>query len=134
MGIIIKKKKIVKRITTTFFATLKMTIKAEHCCRHPERSEGSVDRFFAALKMMATVRFFAPLKMMVKPPNNAAVILSEANDLSIDFSPTAQNDGDGEIFRFAQNDGIGRELAVTANSGRVGNLLPTRFYIPFISK
>ncbi|MBR1375906.1 MAG: hypothetical protein IJ566_07460 [Cardiobacteriaceae bacterium] len=57
-------------VTTRFFAPLKMTIKAEHCCRHPERSEGS----------------------------------------SIDFSPTAQNDGSfggQRCHPTAQNDGRG---------------------------
>ncbi|MBR1374940.1 MAG: hypothetical protein IJ566_02520 [Cardiobacteriaceae bacterium] len=43
--------------------------------------------------------------MTVKLPTTTAVILSEAKDMSIDFSPTAQNDGGGEIFRCAQNDG-----------------------------
>ncbi|MBR1375907.1 MAG: hypothetical protein IJ566_07465 [Cardiobacteriaceae bacterium] len=32
--------------------------------------------------------------MTVKLPTTTAVILSEAKDLSIDFSPTVQNDGE----------------------------------------
>ncbi|MBR1374884.1 MAG: hypothetical protein IJ566_02235 [Cardiobacteriaceae bacterium] len=64
-----------------------MTIKAEHCCRHPERSEGSVDRFFASLKMT--------VKIKIRRKNGGFVLRKNSEDGICKFkvgSPVAARD------------------------------------------